>query len=411
MGVSFDTFSKLYYSYIASSCKHPKTNVTTMPVTFVCVKVKMGMETEVTNEVEQTQGLSTCHKRTNINDNEHAKGDFSGEVIQGQVGTLEPAMVSYYKTGNLATVTRELTWKACIKCGEPFKVETWRYAKVHFCRKCLGLVTARRGLVMRFSWRSRTRLMRTLNTVDGDCLPVFVTLTYPDSYSHALEPAQWKQDLRVFELRLRRAFPGGCYVWRMETVDRKSGEHIGEIYPHFHLLVYGVSRENLRKWVPTAWYETVGTNDVKHLHAGTQVKCITSRRGVMRYASKALGQVMSGELAKELQTKGEGVGRWWGVAVRKVFKYFQSETNQVEMSDGESVNVIRIFRKLSGAFPRGYRSLTAFLSGKFISERLPEMAVIPMGVKSYPSTGRRWDVPFYQWAYDAGLWKPATGTV
>lgn len=358
------------------------------------------MEQEERNAVELEQGLSTCHKRTNIND---------VPSVVPVPGTVEPANVLYYRTGNVATVTRELTYRKCMECGETFKVETWRVASCHYCPKCRGMVGgSKRGVVMRFSWRSRTRLMRMLNMVDGERLPVFVTLTYPDSYSHALEPAQWKQDLRVFEERLKRRFPGGCYVWRMETVDRKSGERIGEIMPHFHLLVYGVSRENLRKWVPTAWYETVGTNDVKHLHAGTQVQPIMSRRGVMRYASKALGQVMTGELAKTLQAKGEGLGRWWGVAVRKVFKFYLSETNVVEMTDGESVNVLRIFRKLSKAFPRSYRSLTAFLSGKFITERLPEMAVVfREGVKSYPSTGRRIDVPFYKWAYDTGRWKPA----
>jgi hypothetical protein len=352
------------------------------------------MELETKLEEKLIQGLSTCHKRTNIN-NKHEPGD------------VEPAKVVYYATGNLATVTRELTWAKCHNCGAMFQVETYRVSSVHYCSRCREKATVtKRGIVMRFSWRSRTRLMRLLNTVDVTRLPVFVTLTYPDSYNSPLEPRQWKQDLRVFELRLKRRFPGGCYVWRMETLERKSGERIGEIMPHFHLLVYGVSQARLRKWVPVAWYETVGTNDVKHLHAGTQVKLITSRRGVMRYASKALGQVMSGELAKTLQAKGEGVGRWWGVALRKTFRLYVSEKNQVELSDEESINVLRVFRKLSKAFPRRYRSLTAFISGKFISERLPEMAVIFRGVKSYKSTGRRIDVPFWKWAYDTNRWKP-----
>ena len=93
--------------------------------------------------------------------------------------------------------------------------------------------------------------MRSLAKLHKDVRPVFVTLTYPDSYDHYDDPDRWKRDLQAFEHRFKRAFPDGCYFWRLEVVDRKSGEHVGVLFPHYHLLVFGVEYNRLRAFVPT----------------------------------------------------------------------------------------------------------------------------------------------------------------
>ena len=43
---------------------------------------------------------------------------------------------------------------------------------------------------------------------------------------------------------------------------------------------------DLRAWLSLAWYECVGSGDVKHLAAGTQVQAAKGARQVKAYASK-----------------------------------------------------------------------------------------------------------------------------
>ena len=338
---------------------------------------------------ETVTGLSTSHIRSQ-------KGSY----------TVLPAKVAYYGEGNLATVTRELVEKPCSECGEPFRVAKWKAAFSHLCTVCRGAVSGgRRGTVVEFSLNSRRRLMRLLATLQKDVRPVFVTLTFSDAYQHQHEGEDWKRCLRAFEHRFRRAFPGGSFVWRLEVVDRKSGEHVGEPFPHFHLLVFGVPYGQLRAFVPGAWFEVVGTGDEKHLKAGTQVSRIHSRKGIMRYASKTLAN-LPGELGKDVQTQAQNVGRWWGVVVRDNFQRFVAELKELVLSDVESVRLLRAFRRLCHAFSRDYRSLTVFIDGGFLESVVPKVTVPVLAFKSYRATGRRIDEPFYLYAYRTGLWQP-----
>lgn len=337
------------------------------------------------------RGLSTSHIRS-----------------QEQKPRLVPAGISWYVVGGLAKVTREMVEKPCSSCGEPFKVLVRKSAYTHLCMKCRGAVTGgKRGDVHTFSPNSRRRLMRLLATVKKDVRPVLLTLTFPDTYTEYEEPEDWKRLLRAFEHRFRRAFPAGTFLWRLELVERKSGVDVGKVKPHFHLLVFGCSFQLLRKWVPVTWYEVVGTGDIHHLNAGTQVSQVHSRRGMFRYASKTVGN-LPGEMGKDAQTAGSEVGRWWGVCVRKVFTLFQSAVHAVELTEQQAVNVLRAFRRLSHAGSRDYIGLTAFCDGEWLSRKLGALAEPVVGKNAFRS-GRRYDVPFWKWAYDSGLWVPAVG--
>ena len=335
----------------------------------------------------------------------------SSSHIRSQVQNYKvlPAKVTFYGEGNLATVTRELVEKPCSKCGEPFRVTTRKAAFTHLCSCCRGVVSGgKRGEVVNFSVNSRRRLLRMLATLQKDVRPIFVTLTFSDAYQNYQEPGDWKRCLRSFEHRFRRAFPAGSFVWRLEVVDRKSGEHVGTPFPHFHLLVFGVSYGKLRSFVPGAWYEVVGTGDEKHLKAGTQVSRIYSRRGIMRYASKTVAN-LPGELGKDIQTLAERVGRWWGVVVRDNFMRFVAELKELVLTDRESVHLLRAFRRLSRAFSRDYPSLTVFIDGGFLESVVPKVCAPIQAFKSYRATGRRIDERFVYFAYRTGKWQPEPG--
>jgi len=338
-------------------------------------------------------GLSTCHIRSQ----------------ETQTPRLVPAGVSWYTTGGLAKVTREQVEKPCRGCGEPFKVLKRKSSYTHYCKGCCqpGVRGWKRGTIHTFSRNSRRRLMRLLATVKKDVRPVLVTLTYPDSYEDYENSASWKRDLRAFEHRFRRAFPGASFIWRLEIVERKSGVHVGKAKPHFHLLVFGCAYQSLRKWVPQAWFEAVGTGDWQHLNAGTQVSQVRSRRGMFSYASKTVGN-LPGELGKDAQTAGQDVGRWWGVCVRKAFQLFQSAVSVLELTEQQAVNVLRAFRRLSKAGSRDYVGLTAFCDGGWLTQKIAQLAEPIAGRNSF-RTGRRYDVPFWKWAYELGKLVPEMG--
>lgn len=157
-----------------------------------------------------------------------------------------------------------------------------------------------RGEVKAFSRQSRKRMLDFMRSLNRDTcgLPLFVTLTYPGQYSD--DPAIWKRDLDSFRKALRRRYPAAWGPWKLEPQQRGA--------PHFHLLLFGVKHIS-KHWLSRTWYRIVGSEDEKHLKAGTQVDRIRSWQGVISYAAKYLGK----ELDWLPESWRQGVGRWWGM--------------------------------------------------------------------------------------------------
>jgi len=107
-----------------------------------------------------------------------------------------------------------------------------------------------RGECKGFSRGSRRRMLDKLNTVSkGASLPAFVTFTLPDSEFDDSVTAFTKKAkvyLDTWLKRLRRVSPGACGFWRVEYQSRKSGQYVGKLFPHFHLMVWGL--ENSQRW-------------------------------------------------------------------------------------------------------------------------------------------------------------------
>lgn len=108
---------------------------------------------------------------------------------------------------------------------------------------------SRRGLCRGFSFASRRRMLGRVNEVSVAApMPCFVTLTFPDAVfdDDAGRFAKTaKLCLDTFFKRLRRVAPQASALWRLEWQSRKSGEHLGKLVPHFHLLVWGLEyRDN-----------------------------------------------------------------------------------------------------------------------------------------------------------------------
>jgi hypothetical protein len=126
---------------------------------------------------------------------------------------------------------------------------------------------------------------------------LFITLTYPADFPG--EWTEWKRHLDVWLHRVVRKFPRAAGVWKLEPQQRGA--------PHFHLLVLGVPFI-AGTWLSRTWFEVVGSGDVRHLRAGTNVQLARSHKGVLAYAAK----YTSKSDALPPGWRG-GVGRFWGV--------------------------------------------------------------------------------------------------
>lgn len=201
-------------------------------------------------------------------------------------------------------------------------------------------VDNRRGKIKGFTKGSRKRLQQKLAAIDKKNLPVFVTLTYPAVWPG--NPKIWKLQLKKFLKRLAYNYPGACGIWKLEPQRRGA--------PHFHLFVWGVSYEKLRAYCDLAWYEVVGSNDIKHLKAGVRVEKLRSWKGARSYASKYFGKVID-----ELPGW-EEVGRYWGVFHREDLPL--SKVTFYEIDQRTAFQLLRYMRRYGRMKTRNYPSLT-----------------------------------------------------
>jgi hypothetical protein len=173
-----------------------------------------------------------------------------------------------------------------------------------------GVPGSKRGAVSAYSAASRRRLLRVIGKLRKDVLPLFVTLTYPGAWDVRSE--RWKRDLQAFWKRVRREWPTASCVWRLEFQRRGA--------PHFHLLLYGVPIEGIlapwadgSRWVDKAWFEVVGSGDLRHQAAGCRVEPVRSLEGTFFYAAKYLSKTG----LPDGGASAAFVGRFWGIMGRQ----------------------------------------------------------------------------------------------
>lgn len=194
---------------------------------------------------------------------------------------------------------------------------------------------SRRGRVTSFSRRSRSRMMKLCSQInrDASASALCVTLTYPAEWPGAA--TQWKRHLDTFFKRLRRAYPRLSAIWKLEFQRRGA--------PHFHCLIYGQAFIPAA-WIATQWYEVVGSNDERHLAAGTEVRRVRSYRQAVSYAAKYLGKPTDAGEADPHN------GRYWGVLGRRALPY---RVEQWRLGPRGAIRLARILRGLARS--RGFR--------------------------------------------------------
>jgi len=135
--------------------------------------------------------------------------------------------------------------------GRYFRVAFKRSKQDQWNEEVFGRVKERgtRGQCKGFSFGSRRRFLDRTNQVSCAAeLPTFVTMTFPDDcYRDTVAEFAKVAKLHLDALlkRLRRACPSACGIWRIEWKARKSGLHVGKLFPHFHLLVWGLGQRSI----------------------------------------------------------------------------------------------------------------------------------------------------------------------
>jgi len=166
---------------------------------------------------------------------------------------------------------------------------------------------AARAAINSFSPGASTRMRRYLR----ECLPeykVMVTLTYPGSFP--TNGKATKEHLRRFLQEIRREYMRRCdkgdvngsshsSFWFLEFQSRGA--------PHYHIFTTWAPN---KEWVAKRWYEIVGSEDERHLRAGTRTEFLrTGRAGTISYAAKYAAK----QEQKRVPEFFDNVGRFWGV--------------------------------------------------------------------------------------------------
>lgn len=167
-----------------------------------------------------------------------------------------------------------------------------------------------RGKIKGFSRASRKRMIEFMACVRGHGSFLFLTLTYPDQFPP--DSDTWHRHFEAFRDRFEHHYPKYRMIWRLETMDRKSGENTGVVAPHWHGMVFLPEIESaalddlssdIQGEIRQMWYEIVSSGDADHLLYGADVCPVRSVRHAMKYISKYIAKTGFDNLE---------IGRRWG---------------------------------------------------------------------------------------------------
>lgn len=174
------------------------------------------------------------------------------------------------------------------------------------CRTVPHAYSGQRGSIIAFSAGSGIRMRRYLRECRAN-YQFMVTLTYPGFFP--TNGTETKEHLRRFLQEMQRYdardqnYSGVRQLhsafWFLEFQERGA--------PHYHIFA---NRIPPKEWISKRWYEIVGSEDDRHLRAGTnRVLLSAGRAGTISYASKYAAKLEQ----KTAPVGFENIGRYWGV--------------------------------------------------------------------------------------------------
>lgn len=155
-----------------------------------------------------------------------------------------------------------------------------------------------RGEISNFSNNSRRRLAFVASNTSIKFVAM-VTLTYPLEFPG--DGREVKRHFANFMKALRRKLGKMSYLWFLEFQKRGA--------PHYHILIDRPRKvsKDFKMWVSRSWYRIVGSNDDKHLRAGTRTENVRKGESLSRYAVKYAIKMRQ----KAVPEQYRNVGRFW----------------------------------------------------------------------------------------------------
>ena len=186
----------------------------------------------------------------------------------------------------------------------------------------------KRDKISEFSRKSRLNLKRNLAKMKTEALDAAtsITLTIPTWCPVAWDPELYKPCLKRFNQELVREFDASGF-WKLEFTKKKAA--------HFHLLVFGLS-PGVIEWISKTWYRIVGTEDERHLRAGTNVETVRNAPGAVSYMAKYIQK-------DDEQMIGVHTGRYWGTFNKANLPI--GVEKEVQINPKQAVKLRRIMRK------------------------------------------------------------------
>lgn len=198
-----------------------------------------------------------------------------------------------------------------------------------------------RDTVQGFSRASRKRLIEFMAKVRNTESMMFLTMTYDDA-AWIAKTDDHQRDIEAFRKRFERQFPTWKALWRVELKERKSGDLIGQVVPHFHMLIWTdkIRSENSMDalsnsflgWGAIAWQEITNSHDDNHLQYGFHCTPVRNRKHAYKYVSKYI--------AKEDMDNYE-IGRRWG----RIGKFDCTVGEEFRLDRDEYVQFRRLVKK------------------------------------------------------------------
>ena len=257
----------------------------------------------------------------------------------------------------------------------------------------------KRGCITKWSRKSQMRFKVSLAKLNQDKLGygLEVCLTYPKKFPDQNEYKTYKRHLtRLNQVLVRRGYAG---AWKLEFQKRGA--------PHYHIVLIPKKKlkglSAFRKELASHWYRIVGSEDPKHLEAGTRVAPIESPAGMIGY--------MAQYMAKEDQTLPNNfTGRYWGFINKEGLPW--SEEKVIPLGRENAQKIRRIFRKKIETEMRHYqmRIMTKILkreTGMVVSTQEMSSTLLRLGSKCKYKTStdkkieaimeRKWVTPPKKW--------------
>lgn len=170
------------------------------------------------------------------------------------------------------------------------------------------LVVRKRQSVKAYSRGAKFRMLRFVNAVNYSKVHAarFISLTFPDEcYSEDVElPCLMRRMIVEIE-----KWTGQCgMLWRIEWEVRQSGGEVGNLYPHFHIVVF--SGRFIPYWeVNKSWKRIIGRIG----YCRTETRASKGKRQTVRYVSKYVSKVNDAASLVYSAYQNKPRGRHWGI--------------------------------------------------------------------------------------------------